>query len=329
MVTKKKIAEYLGISRTAVSLVLNNTHSSTISSETRSRILQAAKELGYREVEGSPKLCYILYDRNADDPRYMIDLQLIEQTASQSGYGLIFMNVTKAPESINKLKKALASKEIDGCIVSGDVDEYLNCVLRSYETPYVLFGLPLTENLEDLSYGMFDDKKLTYDATRYLISLGHTRIALFMGSLEYKIHQLALEGFLEAHESSGIPFDRSLIQISDDENGYELCRRAEMLKLDYTAAFCTNTVIQFGVLQRLQSTGVSVPQKVSLIGSGLTELVKVSVPQLTTYYVEDSEKTRIVTMLIDLINHHGSGKRTYSFTEFSRYEGGTASARKS
>ncbi|QJD84298.1 LacI family DNA-binding transcriptional regulator [Cohnella herbarum] len=329
MVTKKEIAEHLGISRTAVSLVLNNTPSSTISGETRNKILQAAKELGYRDVETSPKLCFVLYDRDADDPRYISDLQVIERAASRYGYGLIFMNVTKAPDSMSRLRKALESKEIDGCIVSGDVDGHLIQILREYDTPYVLYGFPLYDDLEDLNYVMFDDKKLAYDATRYLMSLGHERIALFTGSLDYKIHQLSLEGFLEAHEAAGISLDRSLIQISNDENGYELCKRAEMLKLEYSAAFCANTIIQFGVLQRLQSTGVSVPNDISLVGSGFTELVRVSVPQLTTYYVHESEKATTVTLLVDIINSRGSGKRTCSIKEFVRFEGGTASVRKS
>jgi len=328
MITKKEIAEHLGISRTAVSLVLNNTPSSTISIETRSKILQAAKELGYRDVESSPKLCFILYERDANDPRYMRELHLVEQAASRQGYGLIYMNVTNAPESMDKLRKALDSKEIDGSVVSGDVDEYLIRVLRGYPPPFVLLGLPLKDNIDDLSYAMTDDVKLAYDATRYLISLGHTRIALFTGSLDYKIHQCFLQGFGQAYEASGITLDKSLIQISNEENGYELCKRAEMLRLDYTAAFCANTVIQFGVLQRLQVMGVSVPDDVSLISAGFTELAKVSVPQLTTYYVEETAKAEVVTMLVDLINRPASGRRTCSFTEFSRHEGGTTGPRK-
>lgn len=326
MVTKKEIAEHLGISRTAVSLVLNNTPSSTISADTRNKILRAAKDLGYRDVEVSPKLCYVLYDRDANDPRYIADLQIMEAAASRFNYGLIFMNITHAPESLSKLQRSLDTQEIDGYIVSGDVDEVILSMLRMANTPYLLYGMPLRGKNDDINFISFDDKKLAYDATHYLITLGHTRIALFMGSLDYNIHQLALEGYREALEAKGIPLDKSLIQISNDENGYELCKRAEMLQLQYTAAFCVNTVIQFGVLQYLQSTGVSVPHDISLIGSGLSELVKISVPQLTTYYVSAEEKEKTVSMLLEIINNRNS-ERTFSsrVTEFERFEGGTVS----
>ncbi|BBH21411.1 LacI family transcriptional regulator [Paenibacillus baekrokdamisoli] len=325
MVTKKEIAEHLGVSRTAVSLVLNNTPSSTISTETRNKILQAAKELGYRDIEVSPKLCYVLYDREANDPRYLVDLQIMESAASQFNYGLVFMNITHAPDSLNKLQKYLDNQEIEGFIVSGDVDETLLDLFRQSNTPYIFYGMPLRDKEEGLNFIAFDERKLAHDATEYLFSLGHTRIALFIGSLDYDIHQLALEGFRQAHEKNGIPLDKSLIQISNDENGYELCKRAGMLQLDYTAAFCANTIIQFGALQYLQSTGVSVPNDISLIGSGLTELVKVSSPQLTTYYVSAEEKAKTVSMLLEIINNRNpEGTFSSRITEFERFEGDTA-----
>ncbi|MCD9023802.1 LacI family DNA-binding transcriptional regulator [Cohnella silvisoli] len=329
MVTKKEIAEHLGISRTAVSLVLNNTPSSTISSETRNKILQAAKDLGYRDVEVSPKLCFVLYDRDANDPRYMVHLQTIEAAASRFNYGLIFMNITHAPESLSKLQRSLDNQEIEGFIISGDVDEKLLNMFRHSNTPYIFYGLPLCNQEKGLNFIAFDDRKLALDATQYLMSLGHTRIALFMGSLDYDIHQLALEGYIQAHETNGIPLDKSLIQISNDENGYELCKRAEKLRLDYTAAFCANTVIQFGVLQYLQSTGVSVPNDVSLIGSGLTELVKVSVPQLTTLYVPATENEKAVSLLLEIINSRNpEGTSSLLITKSELNEGGTTSPRK-
>ncbi|MCQ6561681.1 LacI family DNA-binding transcriptional regulator [Paenibacillus mendelii] len=328
MVTKKEIAEYLGISRTAVSLVLNNTPSSTISAETRNRILQAAQELGYRDVEVSPKLCYVLYNREANDPRYMGDLRVMEEAASQFSYGLVFMNITSTEESLHKLQRLLNNQEIDGFIVSGDVDETLIDMFRHSQTSYIISGLPLPDIIDKVNFAANDDRKLAYDATNYLISIGHTRIALFMGSMDYNTHKLGMEGYCQALEDNGLPLDKSLIQISNEENGYELCRRAEMLQLDYTAAFCANTVIQFGVLQRLKETGVAVPQHISLIGSGLTELARISVPPLTTLYASTEQTAKIVALLINIIKTRAAYGTASFFTKFERFEGGTVAPRK-
>ncbi|MFD0716627.1 LacI family DNA-binding transcriptional regulator [Paenibacillus sp. GCM10027626] len=324
MVTKKDIANYLGISRTAVSLVLNNSPSSTISAETRSKILKAAQDLGYRDVEVSPKLCYVLYDREADDPRYMADLKTMEEAASRYKYGLVFMNIRSNAESLDKLQRLLNNQEIEGFIVSGDVDDTIVEIFRNSNAPYIFAGLPLLGNIEKVNFAAIDDRKLAYDATSYLISLGHTRIALFLGNLDYDIHQLGLEGYEQALTDHGIPIDKGLVQISDEENGYELCKRTQKLRIEYTAAFCANTVIQFGVLQRLKEYGVAVPQQVSLIGSGLSELVKVSIPQLTTFYVPAEKKEKTVDLLVDIMNSRQTSGIAYRFTEFECHEGGTA-----
>ncbi|MFD2114533.1 LacI family DNA-binding transcriptional regulator [Paenibacillus yanchengensis] len=330
MVTKKEIAEYLGISRTSVSLVLNNSPGHNISIETSKKILQAAKDLGYRDIEFSPKLCYVLYDRDANDPRYMADLHTIESAASQYNYGLIFMNITPDGESLNKLQKIIENQEIDGFVISGDVDGKLLNIFQQSNVPYILYGKPLYEIEKNCNHIANDDRKLAYDAVSNLLDMGHTRIALFMGSLDYLIHQRTLEGYLEAHKNKGVEVDKSLIQISNDENGFEICKRARMLRLHYSAAFCANTVIQFGALQYLQSTGIAVPADISLVGSGFSELVKLSIPPLTTYYVSNTEKERIVSLLIEQINNKTSNEPISVYiTDFECFEGGTIAPYKS
>ncbi|MBC7223527.1 MAG: LacI family DNA-binding transcriptional regulator, partial [Anaerolineae bacterium] len=47
-VTSEDVAREAGVSRTTVSFVLNNTPNTNISEETRQRVLEAARNLGYR-----------------------------------------------------------------------------------------------------------------------------------------------------------------------------------------------------------------------------------------------------------------------------------------
>lgn len=130
-----------------------------------------------------------------------------------------------------------------------------------------------------------------------------------------------MDGYCQAIEERGIVVDKSLIQISDEENGYELCKRSQ--KLNYTAVFCSNTIIQFGVLQRLRESGVAVPQEISLIASGWSELVKISTSPLTTIHASVAEKEKTVSMLLDLIHTPVSKNISGFFSEFECFEGGT------
>src|SRR5205085_10135631 len=46
-VTSRRVAELAGVSQTTVSFVLNNVDSANISEETRQRVLEAARSIGY------------------------------------------------------------------------------------------------------------------------------------------------------------------------------------------------------------------------------------------------------------------------------------------
>jgi DNA-binding LacI/PurR family transcriptional regulator len=324
-VTKKDIADYLGISRTAVSLVLNNTPNSTISEKTRQRILQAVKELGYRDVDVPPKLCYIFYNRSAEDPRYFPELKSSEEAAGrvgQSQYSVVFMNIKRNPEDFQKVENFLKSSDVVGVLVTGELDDAFIDLIEGSGLPAVFYGSTARNDINKVS---FDYRKAAYEATRYLITLGHRKIAFFSGSLNLLIHKQELEGYRQALQEAGLEFDKAMVQVNKEEDGYELCTRAEVLDIDFTAIYCVNTMIQFGALQRLKDAGVRVPGDVSLIGTWYTELVKMSVPKLTTLTNKPASREMPVIRLVDLIENGSTGKEQILIDDFELFQGETVS----
>jgi len=319
-ISKKEIAEHLGISRSAVSQALNNTPGSTISDETRKKIRETAKELGYPLSEESRKLCYILYDRDEADPRYMNDLQSIENAASRFDYSLIFKNVKADPRELEKIRQFLLRREVEGCIVTGDIDSVFVDLLEKTGIPYLFFGGTIRENTHVV---MFDHKQVALQATRTLIEFGHRSIAFLVGPLEYPIHQDNLSGYKEALQEAGINFDASLVQVSREEDGYELCQRMELLGITYTAALCANTIIQFSALQYLKEHGKKVPQKISLIGNGYSGLVELSKPRLTTVFGDPSQNELAVLRLVDIINKKIKAPEILYLRKLKMIDGGT------
>ncbi|WP_158289398.1 LacI family DNA-binding transcriptional regulator [Paenibacillus flagellatus] len=319
-VTKKDIADYLGISRTAVSLVLNNTPNSTISEETRANILRAAKELGYRDAEVSPKLCYILCNRSSEDPLYVTDLKLIERVASRHDYRLLFMNIGSTHKDYTRLEKCLGNKEISGVVLSGDIDERMLDIMERSGVPYVVFSSLEHDNVNIVEP---DVVKIAYECTNHLIAHGHRRIALFSGKIDTPVHRKSLEGYRKALLDAGIPYDVSLVQVSKEEDGYELCGRMDALDIPYTAAFCVNTLIQFGALQRLKDSGVHVPSEKSLIGWGMTDLVRMSMPPLTAFHIDPAEKESVIFRLLDVIDGKDEERKRVYLTDVKLFEGGT------
>jgi len=191
--------------------------------------------------------------------------------------------------------------------------------------PYIIYG---AANRDYVHHVMRDYKKMGYESTKYLISLGHRQIALLSGSLELYVHKLALEGYKQALEEAGIAYDRALIQTSKEEDGYEMGCRMEVLELEYTAVYCMNTVIQFGILQRLKEKGVAVPAEVSLIGNGYTELVQASIPPLTTMIIPDADKEIAVKRLVDVIKGKKIGKERILLSNMELLKGETTAEKR-
>lgn len=321
-VSKKDIAEYVGVSRTTVSFVLNNTPNIKIAEKTRNKVLKAAKELGYWSNEVSPKICFILYERGESDPRYIDNIKIVARAAERYEHELMFMSVKANPKEHQKLQKFLKEQNAAGVIITGYLDDQLIDMVAETEVPCVFWG---GTTREDVNVVTNDHKRAAYEATKYLISLNHTEIAFFSGSLQLSVHKLGLEGYREALEEAGIPLDKSLIQVSKDEDGYELCSMMDELDIKYSAAYCVNTVIQSRALQWLKEKGVSVPGEVSLIGYELTNLVKVSIPELTVVYVDPEEKLKIASRLIDIIRKVDEAPRVITMSKMLLHQGGSVS----
>lgn len=323
MVTQKDIADYVGVSRTAVSLVLNNAPNSTVSEKTRALILKAAKELGYKDSDVKPKICYVFCNRDSNDPRYFQHLKVAEETAARYDYTLVFMSVKPDPQDHRRLKELAKSQDTAGILVSGALDDSVIGILEEAKVPYLFYGCT---DRTDLHVVTSDYRQVAYDAVRRLIGLGHRRIAFFSGSLGLLITKMELSGYTDALRDAGIELDKSLIQTGKEEDGDELCNRLHEMNVEYTAAYCTNTVIQFGVLQGLKRLGIDVPGQISLIGNEYTELVKLSVPQLSTMVMNVSQKELPIVRLIEIIQRKPANTLYECMTGYELFPGGTIAA---
>ena len=321
MVTKKEIADYLNVSRTVVSMVLNNSKNSTVSEKTKQRVIEAAEELGYKFDESLNKICFLLYNRKSDDPRYLSDLRHIEKYCSKKNYRIIFMNAKNNDKDFEKVKRFIKANEANGFIVTGDVDDKIIDLLKENETNFIVYGG--TER-DDINVLLPDSERIAYEAVNYMIGYGHRRIALFLGSLDLMIHRKVLEGYTKALSENNIELDKSLIQVNKEEDGYEIAKNMNILNIGYTAAFCTNTVIQFSALQWYKENGINVPGDLSLVGYGLSDLVKLSYPELTTLYFDYAKSAEILSnSIIDIINNKPPEENIIHFDDYKVNKGGT------
>lgn len=158
--------------------------------------------------------------------------------------------------------------------------------LASRDLPFVLVGD--SRNEPDLFCVDVDNVGAGRDAVRYLIGLGHRRIAAFCGDAIFYSSGQRLEGYRQALEEAGIAYDPALVR----EGSYfpepgsceaNVCAVLERPASERpTAVFCFNDKIALDTLQALRERGVAVPHEMSVIGFDDIPTAAASTPALTT-----------------------------------------------
>ena len=327
-VTKKDIADYLGISRTAVSLTLNRSPSCSLSQQTQERILKAARELGYMEngssVE-SNKICLALF--NIDDNCARLTnsdaVNVIDEYLSGRGYNIIYMNIPQKKSALSRLYDYLETGEPCGVILYNLLDVHVLEHIRQYQIPYMVCS--------DIG---FEGDNIVFpasnDCAEYMVKIlaqrGHRRIALFLSALDTPQQMKLLKGYQDGLAELGLPFEPSLVQISDTVSGRDLVQRMRILGITYTAAICSNSWIQMGALNYMREIGIQVPKDISLISYGMNDLVLASSPNLSAvYYSAHDFLDGALAELAECIKKRRTGFPCQEIRKLHYFEGGTVS----
>jgi DNA-binding LacI/PurR family transcriptional regulator len=288
--TSADVAARAGVSRTAVSFVLNARTDAGISPGTWRRIEDAARELGYhphgaaRALAGGASLTIGLVLRQsaeqvAADALLAETLWGIASEARTGGYRVL---LEPLPPDGGRYSDLLLSERVDGLIVSGprDDDEELAALVAD-GFPIILQGsLP---NVPAPSVDI-DNRAGARAAVEHLLGLGHRRIGCITHApLPYTAAAERLEGYCDALAAAGIEYDPRLVVEGafDAASGHaamtELLGRARP-----TAVFAANDVVAIGALRGLRDVGLRTPADVSVVGFDDIPIAAHVDPPLTT-----------------------------------------------
>jgi LacI family transcriptional regulator len=124
-----------------------------------------------------------------------------------------------------------------------------------------------------------------FDATRYLIEIGHRRIG-FIGEDKNSFHaQERLRGYRDALVQNKIRFDKALVKASQFNKGEGAKAMRDWINSGAappTALFCVSDNVALGVLSACKAAGVDVPSDVSILGFDDVFSAAIAVPPLTT-----------------------------------------------
>ena len=310
--TLKEIAAQLGISITTVSKSLKGY--SDVSEKTKKAVIELAQKLHYtpnsfavnlRTKES--KTIGLIIPTLVHDFFSSVIKGILEE-AEKRDYMVIILQSNEKLEFEKKQIDLLLNKRVDGILMSlsnetGDFDHLKSII--DHKTPLVLFDK--IAKLVNCSKVSINDKKAAYDAVCYLINKGYKKIAHFRGSY---LPQNAIDRFLgykKALEDNDIPYDSSLVFVCDNntdfEDGYENAKKAIEEHPEIDAIFAVTDLVAIGIIKYFNETGISIPQRIAVLGFSNWFMSSVISPKLSTVDQPGFEiGRRSASILFDEIN---------------------------
>lgn len=286
-VSIKDIARAAGVSYSTVSRALAD--SSRVRLETRERIQQLAAEMGYfpsvaaRSLVTHRTQTIGLVATTIKDLFQAGVIQVIEETALDSGYSVILAHSGAASERELVELRALQERRVDGIIlISVRADGDCAAVLQGNRVPVVFIN---NVRRDDFGYSVrMDNFGGAQQAVRHLLELGHRRIGYVSGPpIEWDNIERE-RGYRQALSSYGVDCDATLIVEGNGrpESGVMALRRLLASSYPPTAIFCYNDASALGVMRAAQAAGLRIPQDLAVVGFDDIDLAPYFEPPLTT-----------------------------------------------
>jgi DNA-binding LacI/PurR family transcriptional regulator len=294
--TQRQIAEEVGVSRTTVSLVLNDVPDVRISPETRQRILEVARRLDYyphaaarRLVSGKTRTIALVWHRGPNatyrDAFLPGLLQGITRAAHQYGYHVLFRPIEPNEPDHGYVELAF-SHYTDGLVLSGPrSDDPHLFKLHKDGFPLVLHGLLPETNIPSVDV---DNVHGAMVAVNHLLALGHQRIGMITNApLAYAASHQRLKGYRQALERASLTYDESLVQQGNFDGGSGQVAMERLLAHDDppTAVFVASDMVAMGALQAIRDRGLRIPEDVAIVGFDDITTARFVTPALTTVRV--------------------------------------------
>lgn len=221
----------------------------------------------------------------------------LEKECKREKYNLIYTGLT----SDGGLSGILASRNLKGII-------WMSRLPESYIKQAQQMGIAsvlISNSIPGFTSILVDNIEGSFQATDYLIKLGHRQIAFINGKSSYINAIERFDGFKRALSSNGIELEQDYIIEGGwtFEGGY--AAMASILKLHNkpTAVYAANDIMALGAVKAIREAGLDIPKDFSIIGFDDIEQGKYLSPPLSTISTDLGLIARqCMKNLIEIIN---------------------------
>lgn len=284
--TLADIAAETGYGTNTVSLALRG--STRISQAARDTIQTKARELDY--IPNANAKALVLQRSHTvglllpeiTNPIMTSVSQVVQSEFSRRGYSVLFAMSNGSIEEENKAIDVFRSRMVDGLLVYPVDHEQLDYLstLRKRNFPVMLLIGKDDSELDSVGINEFQG---SYDATKYLIDLGHTRIGALVNHLQQNTEKyFGFKAAMEEHDLELVP--DWIVQHEEHKmaSGYTAIGRIMSGSERPSAVFASSDLIGLGALRWAKDNGVSVPDQLSIIGFDDIEQARHSLVGLST-----------------------------------------------
>ncbi|ECV3670990.1 DNA-binding transcriptional regulator CytR [Salmonella enterica] len=285
--TMKDVALKAKVSTATVSRALMNPDK--VSQSTRSRVEQAALEVGYfpqsmgRNVKRNESRTILVIVPDICDPFFSEIIRGIEVTAAEQGYLVLIGDCAHQNQKEKTFLNLIITKQIDGMVLLSSRLPFDASVEEQRNLPPMVMSNEFAPELE-LPTVHIDNLTAAFNAMNYLLDLGHKRIGCIAGPEDMPLCHYRLQGYVQALRRSGIVVDPHYIARGDFtfEAGANALKQLLEQPLPPTAVFCHSDVMALGALSWAKCQGLKVPDDLSIIGFDNIALAEFCDPPLTT-----------------------------------------------
>lgn len=286
------VARLAGVSQKTVSRVFNQ--EPNVTEDTRNRVLEAARQLGYRPNGAARALLtgrtyrigVVSLGTALFGPSSL--LVALERAARGTRYSLSIANTFEDDAAgLAAAVDSLLGQGVDAIILSEPIDD-VGAPLEA-DVPVLALGTaPVVHAPTVLSVRTAEGGDAAAAATRYLLSLGHATVHHIAGPQRWWAARERLQNWKETLVAAQAEIPESREGDWSPASGYEIGRRLAG-DSEVTAIFAANDDMAIGAIHALCEAGRKVPHDVSVVGFDDIPVAAHVSPPLTTISSDNVE----------------------------------------
>jgi LacI family transcriptional regulator len=237
--------------------------------------------------------------------------QAAERHLAAAGYSLLLANSDYDTEAEIRAIEALTAQGVDALMlyVSDESAPALRAVVARLDVPHLVLDRRLPGAADRL---LSDHAAAMHEVVRYLVGLGHRRIALLVSTLRIRPVEERLAGFARSAAALGLaPADRLAVRVPPDDAERLRAAQALLAATDRPTALLADGSRQVrAVLDAARLLGLAIPADLSLVGLDAADIATVTSPALTTVERDYAEIGRLAaSLLLDRLADPGQPRR--------------------